>query len=193
MNKKEGIGVLSGVIIMLIPFLSFLYVLSYSDVYSYFNAVISDYSAFLWMIGGFVAAFLAGKNIKDGIWTGFLAVLISNILFFSLGSPILDGFNPFIIFFIIVAGIFGILGGVMGGLVNRWRSKTITKENFILKFILASSLFISSFLFIVPSPANDLYGYSLEVILFLGAFLPSMILITLYGDLLTPFGYYKKD
>jgi len=66
MNKKEGIGVLSGVFIMLIPFLSFLSVLSYSDVYGYFNAVISDYSSFLWMIGGFVAAFLAGKTPVRG-------------------------------------------------------------------------------------------------------------------------------
>jgi|GEM_PF-6145754 hypothetical protein len=93
------------------------------------------------MIGGFVTAFVAEKNIKGGIWTGFLAVLISNIIIFTLYSPIFGALTGFVIFFIIMAGFFGITGGLMGGLINRWRFKTITKEKFILAAVFALSLF----------------------------------------------------
>lgn len=131
MNQKiimNQIGVLIGAVIMLIPFLLLLPNLNPNNVITYFNNVISDFSAFLWVIGGFVAALIVGKNIKGGILAGFLAALISNIIIFTLYSSVFGALTSAVIFFIVLVGLFGIIGGLIGGLVNRWRFKTIKKR-----------------------------------------------------------------
>ncbi len=115
MDRKEIIAVLTGSVIILIPF-----------------ALNLDYfpSAILWVIGGFVGAFIAGKGVKNGILTGFLAAIIASlpiIVFFGVLA-----LKPLGILFTLLdiafMAMFSIPGGLIGGLVNRWRFKTIEKN-----------------------------------------------------------------
>lgn len=121
MNRKEIIAVLTGSVIMLIPF-----------------ALDLDYfpSAILWVIGGFVGAFIAGKGVKNGILTGFLAAIIAGlpiIVFFGVLA-----LKPLGILFTLLdiafMAMFSIPGGLIGGLVNRWRFKTIEKNRTLSNF-----------------------------------------------------------
>jgi len=115
MNRKEIIAVLIAAVIMLIPF-----------------SLDLDYipSAILWVIGGFAGALIAGKGIKNGILTGFLAAIIASIpIIVFFGSLALKPIGIlFILFDIVLMSMFSIPGGLIGGLVNRRRFKTI-EEN----------------------------------------------------------------
>lgn len=176
MDERKVVSVLIGAFIMLIPFLSHLSILSPDTVTNYFDIVIRDSSAFLWMIGGLVTAFVAEKGIKGGIWVGFLAAFISNIIIFTLYSPVFGALTVFVIFFIIMVGLFGIIGGLMGGLLNRWRFETITRGKLILTFLFALYLFAVFLLFLIPSPTNDPSG---GIFVFLAIIVPIIIIFIL--------------
>ena len=115
MNRKEFIAVLFGALIMIIPFLLDL---NYSP------------SAILWIIGGLAAAFIAGKGIKNGILVGLLAAIIASMpIFLLFGVLALKTAGIlFIMSFIMLMAMFSIPGGLIGGLVNRWKLKTIEKK-----------------------------------------------------------------
>jgi len=116
MNRKEFIAVLFGALIMIIPFLLDL---NYSP------------SAILWIIGGLAAAFIAGKGIKNGILVGLLAAIIASMpIFLLFGVLALKPEGILLIsLFILLMAVFSVPGGLMGGLINRWRFKTIEKDN----------------------------------------------------------------
>jgi hypothetical protein len=122
MNRKEIVAVLIAAFIILISF-----------------ALDLDYfpSAILWAIAGFTAAFIVGKGIKNGILLGFLAVLIASVPIFVLfGDLVLKPAGIlFIAYFIVLMAMFCIPGGIIGGLVNRWKHKTIEKNKFIISIV----------------------------------------------------------
>ena len=114
MNRKEIIAVLIAAVIMLIPF---------SLDLSYLP------SAILWTIGGFAAAFIVGKGIKNGILAGFLAVLIASMpifIFFGVLSLTPEGIL-FIAYFIVLMAMFSIPGGLIGGLETGGNLKPLRK------------------------------------------------------------------
>ena len=107
-----------------------------------------DYSpaAILWTIGGFAASFIAGKGIKNGILISFLAALIASMpifLFFGVLALKPEGIM-FIILFIVLMTMFSIPGGLLGGLVNRWKFKTIEKNKLINHLFSAYAYFYYS-------------------------------------------------
>ena len=119
MDRKEFIGVLFGALIMIIPFLLDL-----------------DYipSAILWIMGGFAAAFIAEKGINNGILLGLLSVLIAStpvFLFFGV-LALKPGGILFIALWLMLMAVFSVPGGLVGGLVNRHRFKTVEQNNLII-------------------------------------------------------------
>ena len=160
MNRKEIITVLIASVIMLIPF---------SLDLSYLP------SAILWTIGGFVAAFIVGKGIKYGILAGFLAILIASMpifIFFGILALKPAGIL-FIASFIMLMALFSIPGGLIGGLINRWKFKTIAKDKFII-----SIFFSLCFLLVLFSLLSKSYIYILIFSLIL--LLTGSILIIYY-------------
>lgn len=127
MNKKEFYAILIGAVIMLVPSL-----LVYKNLDTFGDAL----SWALWMIGGFAAAFIGGKNIKCGVLNGFLAAIISGVIVIIIFTVIMKNHDyssnlvnnvitlAFIaIVFIVYPGIFSMIGGYFGGLTNRLRNK----------------------------------------------------------------------
>jgi hypothetical protein len=165
MNRKEIIAVLIGTFIMMVPFLLFIPILNPDNIINYLNAVINNSSALLWATGGFVAALIAGKNIKGGILAGFLAALISSVTIFVLYSPIFGDLTSAVIFYIVFVGLFGITGGLLGGLVNRLRFKTINKDNFIINSVFALFFLVFLIFLLIPSSSNDPYGGVLTILI----------------------------
>lgn len=61
-------------------------------------------------------------------------------------------------------GLFGITGGLIGGLVNRLRFKTINKDNFIINSVLALFFLVFLIFLLIPSSSNDPYGGLLTIL-----------------------------
>ena len=164
MNQKEILGILIGALIMLVPLLV---LHNFSDP----NYIISHFSAFFWVIGGFAAAFIAGKKVKGGILTGFLAGLIAAIITFvfyipSIAFDVVD-LIPSAILFIVMIGLFGITGGLMGRLVNEWKFKTVETHRWVLDLVFAISLLLFSIFLFIPSSSYGFYGAILSVVSFM--------------------------
>ncbi len=176
MNQKRIFAVLIGVIIMLVP----LFVLP--DL-SNPNNIVNDFSAFLWIIGGFAAAFMVGKGIKSGILTGFSAGIIAGIITFVLYIHAITFDTADLIasaiLFMVMLGLFGIAGGLICGLVNEWRSKTMDGWKWALNFVFAISLLIFLVLTFIPSPSYGLYGAMLFFVSFTVLLLVGLLMVLL--------------
>jgi hypothetical protein len=126
-GAKEILAVLIGAIIMLIPYLF---------VHSNPFGVFSVFAWVIWIIGGFIAAFIVRASIKYDALNGFLAAVISGVIILIVYNPVLStsytGANAYtigvltvyIIVFIGIPGIFGIVGGLIEGAWNRSRTMT---------------------------------------------------------------------
>ena len=176
MNQKEILGILIGALIMLVPLLV---LHNFSDP----NYIISHFSAFFWVIGGFAAAFIAGKKVKGGILTGFLAGLIAAIITFvfyipSIAFDVVD-LIPSAILFIVMIGLFGITGGLMGRLVNEWKFKTVETHRWVLDLVFAISLLLFSIFLFIPSSSYGFYGAILSVVSFMVLLLTTSLKVML--------------
>lgn len=127
MNIKEISAVLIGAIIMLTPYLF---------VHSNPIGVFSVFAWVIWIIGGFIAAFIVRASIKYGVLNGFLGAVISGVIILIVYNPVISaqytGTNAYtlgiltvnVVLFIGIPGIFGIVGGLIEGVWSRSRSMT---------------------------------------------------------------------
>ena len=161
MNQTEMWGILIGALIMLVPLLI---IHNLSDP----NYIFNHFSSLFWVIGGFTAALIDGNRIGGGILTGFLAGLIAAIITFVLYIPSIsfDALDliPSVILFVVMIGLFGIIGGLMGRLVNEWRFKTIEIYKWALNLVFTVSLLLFSIFFFIPSSSYGFYGAILTVV-----------------------------
>lgn len=117
-SKIISVGI--GTIIMLIPYLLF----SGPSVFG------QGLSFILWVIGGFIASFILGGKLKNGVLNGFLVAFLSGIVaIIFLLVPLNLLVNPLIgfnmatdfgillggaIMYIFVTAVFSVIGGILG-------------------------------------------------------------------------------
>ena len=126
-------GLTFGTLIMLIP-----YIIFSGSLYVFGNWL----ALVLWVIAGFITAYITNGKLKSGIVNGFLiavlsgvvflivSIILSNDMFVGLGSDLVYDFGFLIGRFILcmlIPAVFSIIGGVLGVFIHSKWKKTQPK------------------------------------------------------------------
>ncbi len=136
-NMIRIVGVLYGASIMLIPY--YLYSPAPSSALFVLN---SANSFILWGVGGLAAAFIAGGRIINGVSNGLYSAITSGLLviiiFYLLlannfNNPDLTDniafFAALTIIYVLIPGVFSVIGGLIGLLTRVSLNKLINTHN----------------------------------------------------------------
>jgi hypothetical protein len=127
-NFRRIIGVVIGTAVIMVSFL-----ISSPDPYSATFVYNNNISFYLWAAGGFIAALIAGGNIRSGASNGFYAACISGLLvliiFYNTINPLnvtettlpdtLAFYASLCAVYLLVPSLFSILGGLIASISRR--------------------------------------------------------------------------